>query len=130
MLETWTYMAGETKSKVVLDRSDEPKLEVHFELSFYELPCRFATIEAWDYFGNAKLDVTGKVEKTIITGTNGEIQKGKYITTSVKQPTTPVKEVDDSPVGSGAVVDATAKEFASILRSSDYSFVLYYVRVC
>ncbi len=128
MLETWTYMAGETKSKIVLDRSNEPKLDVNFDVSFYELPCRFATIEAWDYLGKSKLDVTSKIEKTVITGTNGEIVKGRYIANNVKQPA--VRQVDDSIPGTGAVIDATTREFAPILRQSEYTFVLYYVQWC
>ena len=53
-LETWTYLAGETRLKIVLDTNNAPKLEVHFEVSFYELPCRLACIEAWDYLGKSK----------------------------------------------------------------------------
>lgn len=131
LLETWTYMAGETKSKIVLDRSNEPKLEVHFEVSFYELPCRFANIEAWDYFGNAKLDVTKKIEKTVITGNNGEIKKGRYVASNHKvvQPTS-VKQVDDSIPGTGAVIESSTKDFAPILKGNEFTFVLYYVRWC
>lgn len=126
--ETWTYFAGETHSKIVLDSSSEPKLQVHFKISFYELPCRFANIEAWDYLGKSRLDVTSNIEKTVITGTNGEIHKGKYHHESIPVPNT-VRQVDDTIPGTGAVIESSTQEFAKILKQNEYTFVLYYVKV-
>ncbi len=126
--ETWTYFAGETRSKIVLDSSSEPKLDVHFEVSFYELPCRFATIEAWDYLGKSKLDVTSNIEKTMITGKDGEVIKGRYEHRPIPQPQN-IRQIDDSIPGTGLVVDATTHEFAALLKELPFTFVFYYVKV-
>lgn len=126
--ETWSYLAGETRSKIVLDSSSEAKLDVNFQVSFYELPCRFASIEAWDYLGKSKLDVTSRIEKTMITGKNGEVVKGKYHHVPIPIPEK-VRMVDDSIPGTGLVVDASTQEFAGLLKQSQYTFVLYYVKV-
>lgn len=129
MFETWTYLAGETHSKIVLDNSDEPKLEVHFEVSFYELPCRFASIEAWDFLGKSKLDVSANIDRTIITGDNGEILKGTYKHMPVDF-SQDIHQVDDTIPDTGLVTEASTQTFATILKENEYTFVFYYVTVC
>ena len=118
VFETWTYMEGETRSRIVLDSNSESKLDINFELSFYELPCRFASIEAWDYLGNAKLDITGDIEKTVISGTHGEIHKGRYVHEAIPIPESVRKINDDMPAGQ-RVIEAATADFGALLKRND-----------
>ncbi|GAB0496687.1 hypothetical protein MMPV_008001 [Pyropia vietnamensis] len=70
--ETWSFLAGSTRTYTVLDDNAEEMLQVNFAIRFLELPCPFATVEAWDYFGTNRLDVTADVRKLRISGVHGE----------------------------------------------------------
>lgn len=132
--ETWTYLAGETKSHIVLDRNSESKLDIHFELSFYELPCRFATIELWDYLGNNKLDVSSHVHKTVIGGGNDPLQHkhayhpGDKDTHTVHTET--VAHDDSSRNHPTKPEQLSSRNYGSFLKDNEYTFVLYYVDWC
>lgn len=126
--ETWTYFAGETKSHVLLDSNTESKLAINFELSFYELPCRFATIELWDYLGNNKLDVSARVRKTVIGGQEGEELKHDYEHRALPQ-TEKIAHDDNSKSLPNEVVQLQSNNYGSYLKENEYTFVLYYVDV-
>lgn len=125
--EVWTYLEGETKSRIVLDSNSESKLDINFEISFFELPCRFATIEVWDYLGNAKLDVSSKIRKTVLGGEHGEKHMTEY-----KHPgkvnTEKVDKREDIHLPE-EVVTLTSKSYGQYLKQNEYTFVLYYVDV-
>lgn len=127
LCEVWTYLAGETHSKIVLDTNREAKLDIHFEISFYELPCRFANIELWDYLGNAKLDASEHVRKTIITGENGEYHKRDYVHSG--DPNTQAMDHDHGAKELGHLVELSPQNYGSYLKANEYTFVLYYVNV-
>ncbi|PXF47973.1 Protein disulfide-isomerase 5-3 [Gracilariopsis chorda] len=76
--EVVNYIRGDTKSRLVLDNNSDQLLDINFRLSFYELPCRFATIEAWDFLGNSRLDVTAKIEKTVLSAEHGKLHMQPY----------------------------------------------------
>jgi thiol-disulfide isomerase/thioredoxin len=127
MLEIWTYAAGETRSKIVLDQNSESKLQIHFSLSFPELPCRFANVEVWDYLGNSKQDVSGSVEKKVLGGEHGTDVKGQYIHNAIQH------RKDDKAVmdlKSDHIIEASHANLATILGQVDYTFVLFYVNWC
>lgn len=76
--ETWSYLAGSTRTSTVLDDNADALLQVNVALRFLELPCAFATVELWDYFGTNRLDVTADVRKMRISGPTGEHLVGEY----------------------------------------------------
>lgn len=126
--ETWTYISGETRSKIVLDNNNESLLDINFEVSFFELPCRFANVEVWDYLGNAKLDVSTKIQKTVISGADGEIHVGEYLHKPIPHPgKAAVRAKPAQP--SDRVTDVPTKEVGALLKENEYTFVLYYVQV-
>jgi thiol-disulfide isomerase/thioredoxin len=126
-LECWTYVSGETRAKIVLDQNTNAKLQVNFALSFLELPCRFAEIEMWDYLGNAKLDVTGRIEKNVISGERGAEIGRQYQDGGIQH----AKSDGSDPVfTSDFVLDATAENFGIKLKERPYTFVLFYVEWC
>lgn len=77
--ETWSFLAGSTRTSTVLDDNADALLQVNIALRFLELPCSFATVELWDYFGTNRLDVTSDVRKLRVSGTHGElVAAGEY----------------------------------------------------
>lgn len=126
--EVWTYLEGETKSKIILDDNNQSKLDIYFDVSFYELPCRYASVEAWDYLGNAKLDVSAKIRKTVITGDRGEQQKGDFEHRPLP-PTEQVAHNDPSKAEPHQVVSLDSATYGKYLKENEYTFVLYYVDV-
>jgi thiol-disulfide isomerase/thioredoxin len=127
LLEVWTYAVGETHSKIVLDSNTESKLQVNFAMTFYELPCRFAEVELWDYLGNAKLDVTGQVEKNKVSGEHGEFVGRRYWPDDIAH------QASDGKVpvfSSDVVLDATKDNFGIKLKEKPYTMVLFYVDWC
>lgn len=125
--EVWTYVEGETKSHIVLDNNSESKLAIHFSLTFFELPCRYATIEVWDYLGNSKLDVTTNVKKTVIGGEHGEEHKYDFepegkVHTEIVDP----RDHDHLPE---EAVQLNSQSYGAFLKEHEYTFVLYYVDV-
>lgn len=126
-LEVWTYVAGETHSKIVLDQNNDEKLQVNFKISFYELPCRFAEIEMWDYLGKAKLDVTGKIIKNTVTGDNAEYIGHRYRPDNIEHE----KSDGSHPVfESDLVLDGTAQNFGVKLKEKPYTLVMFYAEWC
>lgn len=125
--EVWTYLEGETKSRIVLDNNTESKLDINFDISFFELPCRYATIEVWDYLGNAKLDVSSEVRRTVISGEFGEEQKRDY-----EHPgrihTERVDKSHDAHVPE-EVANLVSANYGQYLKQNEYTFVMYYVNV-
>lgn len=138
LLEVWTYAAGETHSKIVLDQNNDEKLQINFAVSFHELPCQFAEVEVWDYLGNAKLDVTGRVTKNKVTGDHAEFVGRRYVPDNIEH------EKDEGGVGGGAgggdsgggdtghasLVVATQDNFGIRLKEKPFTFVLFYVDWC
>lgn len=125
--EIWTYIEGETKSHIVLDTNREAQLEINFDISFFELPCRFATIEVWDYLGNAKLDVSKQIRKTVIGGERGEEHKRDYHHQgdAVTEKVDP-KHHEHIPE---EVESLSTGNYGQYLKQNEYTFVLYYVDV-
>lgn len=128
-LEIWTYFVGETKAHLVLDANSDSKLDINFEISFYELPCRYATVELWDYLGKNKLDVSSHIRKTVIRGDQGEHRKHDYH----DRPGPEVEKYDhasdrakDIPV---QIAQLSASNYGGFLKDHEYTFVLYYVDV-
>jgi thiol-disulfide isomerase/thioredoxin len=139
VLEVWTYAVGETKSKIVLDQNTESKLQVNFAVSFPELPCRFAEIEAWDYLGNSKLDIGGLVTRVILTGEHGNEQRGEYVADAiVHERAAPgagrvpgaFQPGDSNVAPSEHVIDVHAERFAMLLKEREWTFVLFYAEWC
>lgn len=126
--EVWTYIEGETKSRIVLDTNRESQLEINFDITFFELPCRFANIEVWDYLGNAKLDVSSQVRKTVIGGELGEEHKRDYQHAG----TTVTEHVDHREHAHvpEEVVQLSSSNYGQYLKQNEYTFVMYYVEWC
>lgn len=125
--EVWTYLEGETKSRVILDSNSESKLQINFEVSFFELPCRYANLELWDYLGNAKLDINADIKKTILGHEQNEKHLMEYRDKG-KVTTQHVEKHEDSHLPE-QVVDLTAQNYGQYLKQNEYTFVMYYVKV-
>ena len=52
------YLSVETSTSIVLDSSDEKKLQLNFNVTLYHLPCRFATLDIVDVMGTHFQNVT------------------------------------------------------------------------
>lgn len=121
--EVTDYIRGETKTRLVLDNNADQQVDINFRLSFYELPCHFATIEVWDYLGNSRLDVTTQISKTVLSAEHGlahmqPFEEGRVPTTEkVGQVAAHATQLD-------------ADSYGRFLKQSEYTFVLFYVDWC
>ena len=52
------YLAVDMTTSIVLDSSDEKKLQLNFNVTLYHLPCRFATLDIVDVMGTHFQNVT------------------------------------------------------------------------
>ena len=50
------YLRVDTKTSIVLDASQEKKLQLNFNVTLYHLPCRFATLDIVDVMGTDTVD--------------------------------------------------------------------------
>lgn len=127
ILELWDYMAGETRSKLVLDQNADSKLQVNFAISFPELPCRFASVETWNYLGNSKLDINGEVERIVVSGNYGTELRESFEHEGIQHAQGDPNYNDAS---SDYVIDIDQSHFATKLKESDFTFVMFYVDWC
>jgi len=135
--ETWSYLAGGTRTSTVLDDNADAKLQINVALQFLQLPCAFATVEVWDYFGTNRLDVTADVRKTRISGTRGEYVTGEYtqrafedaphVEPRIAAGMPPPREMS---APHPALRTLTAADFESTLRTEPLAFVAFLVSWC
>ena len=60
------YLRVDTRTSIVLDASQERKLQLNFNVTLYHLPCRFATLDIVDVMGTHFQNVSTNVIKTRI----------------------------------------------------------------
>lgn len=58
------YLAVETTTSIVLDSSDEQKLQLNFNVTLHHLPCRFASLDIVDIMGTHLQNVSANILKT------------------------------------------------------------------
>jgi len=58
------YLSVEQKTSIVLDASQEKKLQLNFNVTLYHLPCRFATLDIVDVMGTHFQNVSTNIIKT------------------------------------------------------------------
>jgi len=54
----------ETASTLAIDKNYESEMEIHFNITMLDLPCKYTTVDVVDTFGFEKLDVEGGISKT------------------------------------------------------------------
>jgi len=60
------YLSVDQKTSIVLDASQEKKLQLNFNVTLYHLPCRFATLDIVDVMGTHFQNVSTNIIKTRI----------------------------------------------------------------
>jgi len=60
------YLAVDTTTSIVLDSSDEKKLQLNFNVTLFHLPCRFASLDIVDIMGTHLQNVSANILKTRI----------------------------------------------------------------
>lgn len=107
----------------------ESKLDVFFEVSFHELPCRYTNIELWDYLGNSKLDISSHVRKSVIGGEHAQKHMQEYKHKGMTH-TEHVDANDPSHQVANKLEELTSGSYGRFLKENQYTFVLYYVDWC
>jgi len=64
------YLRVDTKTSIVLDASQEKKLQLNFNVTLYHLPCRFATLDIVDVMGTHFQNVSTNIIKTRVETTD------------------------------------------------------------
>ena len=67
------YLAVDTKTSIVLDSSDEKKLQLNFNVTLHHLPCRFASLDIVDVMGTHLQNVSANILKTRIDASGTKV---------------------------------------------------------
>merc|ERR1711995_212769 len=62
------YLTVTQATSIVLDSSDEKKLQLNFNVTLHHLPCRFASLDIVDVMGTHLQNVSANIVKTRIDG--------------------------------------------------------------
>jgi len=62
------YLSVQTKTSIVLDASNEKKLQINFHVTAHHLPCRFSSLDIVDVMGTHLQNVSANIVKTRIDG--------------------------------------------------------------
>ena len=62
------YLSVEQKTSIVLDASQEKKLQLNFNVTLYHLPCRFATLDIVDVMGTHFQNVPARADTCLHPG--------------------------------------------------------------
>jgi len=60
------FLTVDTKTSIVLDASQEKKLQINFDVTLHHLPCRFASLDIVDVMGTHLQNVSANIIKTRI----------------------------------------------------------------
>jgi len=67
------YLDVETATSIVLDSSDEKKLQLNFNVTLHHLPCRFASLDIVDVMGTHLQNVSTNIMKTRVDATGAAV---------------------------------------------------------
>jgi thiol-disulfide isomerase/thioredoxin len=63
LAETFSYLYPETQTAIIIDDNSESSIELNFDISLFDVPCEFATLDVVDVLGTKQLNVTRNVKK-------------------------------------------------------------------
>lgn len=130
VFETWTYMAGEVETSVMLDTNREQLLQINFKLTMMRLPCQFASVDVWDYLGNNRLDLTKNIHKTMVSGPTGENILGAWDDGMAHNAGNTDEEAAKAQIGLDESEHLDEANFKSSLEANKWSFVDFYAPWC
>ena len=78
------YLTVDTATSIVLDSSDEKKLQLNFNVTLYNLPCRYASLDIADVMGTHLQNVSANILKTRVTETGAIIGHAPTVPRQVK----------------------------------------------
>lgn len=61
--EANTFLTVNTHTDVVLDASTQQTLKIRFDVTMMDLPCKIASVDTVDYFGNEHMNITKDIDK-------------------------------------------------------------------
>jgi len=75
--EVWTMFDGDYTTEVRLDESSQEQVDINFDITMLDLPCKFAQLNLWDIFENYRLNVTGGIkQRNNLHWENGKLVPG------------------------------------------------------
>lgn len=132
VLEVWTFLSGEMQTDVVIDPNAQKDLEINFNVTMLDLPCQFADVQLFDFYGKSRLGIDKIVTKSAVTGDLGE----KFIAYHYDPPPSESlhnsyhpHHLTDIPEGF-SVTHLTMANFQATLAENEYSFVNFYANWC
>lgn len=128
--ECWAFITGEVMTDVVIDPNQEKMLQISFNVTMLELPCQFAEVDAFDFFGSKRLDIEKDIQKSSVTGTMGEkfLHYHYDIPRQEKHPDEMIPRTvvpDDF-----EIQNLTSANFESTLAVNPFSFVNFHAYWC
>jgi len=78
------YLTPTTVNSIVLDSSDEKKLQLNFNVTLHHLPCRFASLDIVDVVGTHLQNVSANILKTRIDAGGSILGHAPSVTREVK----------------------------------------------
>merc|ERR1719502_2162889 len=63
LIEFSSFLSTSTETMVVLDPNQEKQLQINFNITLLDLPCRYAVIDVLDVLGTNRQNVSKNIEK-------------------------------------------------------------------
>lgn len=85
--ETIAFARSDIATSVSLDETEDPRVRINFNVTFFNLKCDFLSVDVWDSIGTNRQNVTKNVEKwqldkdgvrRIFSGRNREVRQVKH----------------------------------------------------
>merc|ERR1719499_1487762 len=120
-------MTIETSREILIDPHSEDDLSITFDLTLFEIPCQYASVNVWDAFGTERQNVTNSQITKMRLDENWE--EGAVVRESdhrIKHDQFKDDYVEDGHY-SHQITEAT---WSKILNRHDYTFVNFFVPWC
>lgn len=122
------YLATTHSTTIVLDRSEDKRLQINFNLTLPHLPCQFASVDVSDVMGTQILNVSRSVQKHQIDG------EGRFIGMVADRAkelryAQPLRD-GGAQAGGHSVSVADVAELSAVVGKSDLVLVNFYAPWC
>lgn len=127
--ETWNYLSVETSREIIIDPHSEDNLIINFDVTLFELPCKYASVDIWDAFGTERQNVTSSTIKKTRLDIN--LLEGNFVDNSDKRIKHDTHFDDVEYIEDGQYSHQfNARTWKKGLMHQEYTFVNFFVPWC
>lgn len=123
------YLTLTTQTSIVLDSSDEKKLQLNFNVTLYHLPCRFASLDIADVMGTHLQNVSSNILKTRVDASGAILGHAPSVAKEVKH-SAPLAPVHDNPDAPKLAPEIDMPKFLAMVKERKLVMVNFYAPWC